>query len=92
MAAPPLDDAEARLAALQALQVLDTQPETALDQLAGLTARICGVPIALIALVDADRVWFKAAHGLAGIREVPRERTRGITMSPAAPTSRAWAA
>ena len=73
MAAPPLDDEEARLAALQALQVLDTQPETALDQLAGLTARICGVPIALIALVDADRVWFKAAHGLAGIREVPRE-------------------
>ncbi len=73
MAAPTLDDEDARLGALRALQVLDTQPETALDQLTRLTARICGAPIALIALVDADRVWFKSAHGLEGIREVPRD-------------------
>jgi len=49
---------EARLAALWALQVLDTPPELTFDQLTRLTARICAVPIAAISLVDADRIWF----------------------------------
>lgn len=66
------EDEEGRLAALRALQVLDTPPETTFDQLTRLTARTCRTPMALIGLVDADRVWFKSAFGIEQISEVPR--------------------
>ncbi len=36
-------------------------------------APTCGVPVALISLVDADRQWFKANVGLPGVRETPRD-------------------
>lgn len=73
MALSVLIDEDARLAALRALQVLDTPPETAFDQLTRLTARTCGSPIAMISLVDSDRIWFKSSHGVEQVREVPRE-------------------
>jgi diguanylate cyclase len=39
-----------------------------LDALARLAANVCDAPIALVSLIDEDRVWFKAAHGL-GIKD-----------------------
>jgi signal transduction histidine kinase len=69
----PQDDEDARLAALWALQVLDTPPEMTFDQLTRLAARACGTPIAAIALIDSDRIWFKSAVGLGDLREIPRE-------------------
>jgi len=75
MTTPTSADEEARLAALRALQILDTSPEQALDQLTRLAARLCGCPVAVISLVDADRLWFKSTFGLDGIREVPRDRS-----------------
>jgi len=54
----------ARLAALHALEILDTPPDASLDDLARLAARICDVPIALISLVDEGRQWFKSRVGL----------------------------
>ena len=54
----------ARLAALQALNILDTPPEDAYDALVAQAARICGTPIALVSLVDSHRQWFKANYGL----------------------------
>lgn len=66
------EDEEGRLAALRALQVLDTPPETTFDQLTRLTARTCRTPMAVIGLVDADRVWFKSAVGIGQVSEVPR--------------------
>ncbi|MET0290662.1 MAG: diguanylate cyclase [Pseudoxanthomonas sp.] len=54
----------ARLTALHALQVLDTEPEVLFDDLAWLAGRLCDAPIALTSLVDADRQWFKARCGL----------------------------
>ncbi len=53
-----------RLAALSEAAILDTPPETAFDDLTKLAARICGVPIALVSLVDAQRQWFKSKVGL----------------------------
>lgn len=53
-----------RLAALQRYRILDTDPETAFDDLTLLAAYICGTPMALITLVDADRQWFKARIGI----------------------------
>ena len=57
------DDETARLAALRKYRILDTEPERAFDDLALLASHICGTPIALITLVDADRQWFKARTG-----------------------------
>ena len=62
----------ARLATLHSFAVLDTPPEESFDDIAKLASSILGVPIALISLVDEDRQWFKAHHGLA-ISETPRD-------------------
>jgi PAS domain S-box-containing protein len=68
---PPLDEAR-RLAALHDLEVLDTPPEAVFDAVAASAARACAMPIALVCLVDAGRLWFKAAAGLEGVCEAPR--------------------
>lgn len=52
-----------RLQALNGYGVLHTAAEPAFDELAALAARITGMPIALVTLVTADRVWFKARVG-----------------------------
>jgi GAF domain-containing protein len=57
--------------------VLDTGPEPAYDILAELAAVRCNTPIALVALIDAEREWFKANIGLDGIAEMPRAEMFG---------------
>lgn len=64
MPAPLPPNEAARLDALHRLQVLDTPPESEFDDLTRLAATVCGTPIALVSLIDADRLWFKSAHGL----------------------------
>ena len=69
----PLPENEAeRLAALRRLDVLDTSPEAAFDELTELAAHICNTPVALISLVDERRQWFKSRVGWT-IPETPRE-------------------
>jgi signal transduction histidine kinase len=63
---------EARLRTLRAYRVLDTEPEAAYDTLARLAASVCETPIALVALIDESRQWFKANVGLDGIVQTPR--------------------
>ena len=50
---------------------MDTEPEPIFDALIRTARAVCGVPIALVSLVDADRQWFKSRVGLAA-SETPR--------------------
>ncbi|MCY2959028.1 MAG: GAF domain-containing protein [Planctomycetota bacterium] len=59
----PPDEFE-RLAALRALDVLDTPSEERFDRITRLAKALFKVPIALISLVDSDRQWFKSRQGL----------------------------
>jgi diguanylate cyclase (GGDEF)-like protein len=65
------EDEDRRLAALQAQFILDSPHDPRFDSLVALAADMFAVPIALVSLVDANRQWFKAAHGL-DVCETPR--------------------
>jgi diguanylate cyclase (GGDEF)-like protein/PAS domain S-box-containing protein len=60
-----------RLASLCALNILDTPAEERFDRFTQLASAAFGVPIALIALIDAERHWFKSRHGMLA-RELAR--------------------
>ena len=53
-----------RIDALLRYQILDTPPEDAFDRITALVAQLLEVPIAVVSLVDTDRMWFKSHHGL----------------------------
>ena len=70
--APLPSDEDSRLKALLEYQVLDTDPESAYNDLTQIAAHICGTPISLVSLIDKDRQWFKARVGLDAT-ETPRD-------------------
>lgn len=71
LASIPVDVEQRRLAALRHYDILDTPPDGAFDKITQLAARLFSVPIAIVSLVDEDRIWFKSHHGLP-VREVAR--------------------
>jgi adenylate cyclase len=63
-----------RLVALHALDIIDSAPETAYDEITELAAQICGCPVSYISFIDDDRRWLKARYGLpAEVTDAPRE-------------------
>ena len=60
-----------RLAAVRRFAILDTPPDGAFDRITALAARELGVPIAIVSIVDHDRIWFKSHHGLE-VEQIPR--------------------
>lgn len=61
---PPHPNEQDRLASLYAHQILDTGADQSFDDLAQLASKVCGMPIALVSLIDKDRQWFKARVGM----------------------------
>jgi phosphoribosyl 1,2-cyclic phosphodiesterase/CheY-like chemotaxis protein len=70
--APKPDDEDRRLAGIRALGLWATPPEERFDRITRVAAAMFSVPIALLALMERDREWFKSCCGLE-IREVPRD-------------------
>ncbi len=69
----------ARLEALSAVRLLDTSAEERFDRVTRLAARVLHTPFALLTLIDADRQFFKSAHGLrehlGDVRETPLDQS-----------------
>jgi hypothetical protein len=61
-----------RLNVLGQYEILDSQPEKALDDLTAMAAEICETPIALVTIIDEHRVWFKSKFGV-GVSEISSE-------------------
>jgi PAS domain S-box-containing protein len=61
-----------RIKALHDYNILDTPAEYEFDNITKLAGLICSAPIALITLVDEQRLFFKSLVG-ASAKEVPRE-------------------
>ena len=53
-----------RIAAVRRYQILDTPPDGAFDNLAAVAAKLFDAPMSVVSIVDTDRIWFKAHHGL----------------------------
>jgi excisionase family DNA binding protein len=68
---PVSDDEGARLAALAASGLVDTDEEARFDRIVRLAAMVTGSPIAMVSLLTSTRQWFKARVGVE-----PRETSR----------------
>ncbi|MFF2404933.1 PP2C family protein-serine/threonine phosphatase [Streptomyces goshikiensis] len=71
--APSAAGEASRIEAVRRYDILDTPPDGAFDRVAAMAARLFRVPVASVTIVDEDRIWFKAAHGLEGVSEISRE-------------------
>ena len=65
---------EARLFALYALGILDTESEERFDRLTRIACKLFDIPVSLISLMDKDRQWFKSNHGI-DVRSTPRKES-----------------
>ena len=72
MPAARVPDSDAsRLAALHALQILDTEQVSEFDTYTRLAAALLGTPMATISLIDKGREWYKSTVGMAA-QDTPR--------------------
>ncbi len=63
-AAPKPENEPDRLAAVARYEILDTPPDGAFDRITAFAARLFETPIAIVSIVDHDRIWFKSHHGI----------------------------
>ena len=72
LAAPIPPNESARLESLRRMLQSSVPTEASLDHVTHAARRIFGMPVALISVVDSDRLWFKSCSGL-NVRETPRD-------------------
>jgi signal transduction histidine kinase len=61
-----------RIRALKKYDILDTPPDGSFDHITKLASLFLKVPIAIVSLVDTDRIWFKSHFGL-DVQQIDRE-------------------
>ncbi len=64
-----------RIEALKRYHIMDTPAEDSFDNIAKLCTQIFNVPISLVSLVDAERVFFKANVGMGNAKEANRGKS-----------------
>jgi GAF domain-containing protein len=67
------ENEQERLAAVHRYGILDTPKDGAFDRITRLAAAILEMPIAIVTIVDHDRIWFKSTEGLDGVEEIGRD-------------------
>ena len=72
LAAPIPPNESARVESLRRMLLSCAPTEASLDHVTHAACRIFGTPIALISVVESDRLWFKSCIGL-NVRETPRD-------------------
>ncbi len=65
-------DEKQRINALRKYQILDTPPDGSFDRITQLAASLLNVPIAIVTLVDTDRIWFKSKYGI-DVNQIDRD-------------------
>ena len=66
--------ADAAFASADGADLIGAPTEPEFDAIVQLAHRLLGCPIALVSLVDAERLWFKARHGIDG-DSMPRDQS-----------------
>lgn len=61
-----------RIQSLKKYDILDTPPDGSFDRITKLAAELLNVPIAIVTLVDTDRIWFKSRYGL-DVQQIGRD-------------------
>ncbi|MCW2962393.1 MAG: multi-sensor hybrid histidine kinase [Thermoleophilia bacterium] len=54
----------ARIAAVHRYDILDTPTDGTFDRITRLASTLLDMPVAIVSIVDTDRIWFKSHHGL----------------------------
>lgn len=67
-----LEEEAERIKTLKKYQILDTPPDGSFDRITELAAKLLHVPIAIITLVDTDRIWFKSRYGI-NLNQIERD-------------------
>ncbi|MFQ4148811.1 protein kinase [Arthrobacter sp. LAPM80] len=66
------DNEPARMDAVHEYRILDTPPDGSFDKITALAAKLFNVPIAIVSIVDHDRIWFKSRYGI-DVEQVDRD-------------------
>jgi two-component sensor histidine kinase len=53
-----------RLDAVRRYDILDAPQDGAFDRVTAIAAQVLRVPVAIVSIIDHDRIWFKSHHGL----------------------------
>ena len=61
-----------RILALERYKILDTPEDEVFDRITRLASTLLKTPVAIVSLVDKERIWFKSEHGLT-LKQVKRE-------------------
>jgi diguanylate cyclase (GGDEF)-like protein len=76
---------QARLAALDRFDLLDTPPEESFDRVTRLTRRLFNVSMSTVTLIGGHRQWFKSRQGVADVETDRRSALCNVAISQPQP-------